>query len=151
MIKTYSVKASEIEHKWHLIDATDKVLGRLATDAAALLMGKHKAMFTRNMDVGDYVVIINAGKIRFTGNKGVQKLYYRHSGYPGGLRSESLDKLMETDPRKVIHHAVRGMLPHNRLGDARMLKLKVYVGAEHPHQAQTGSPAKVEAAPAEAK
>ena len=151
MIKTYSVKASEIEHKWHLIDATDQVLGRMATEAAALLMGKNKAMFTRNMDVGDYVVVINAEKIRFTGNKGVQKLYYRHSGYPGGLRSDSLDKLMETDPRKVITHAVRGMLPHNRLGDERMLKLKVYVGPDHPHQAQTGAPAKAKTESAEAK
>jgi large subunit ribosomal protein L13 len=146
MIKTYSVKASEIEHKWHLIDASDKILGRLSTEIAALLMGKHKAMFTRNLDVGDYVVVINAEKIRFTGSKGVQKLYYRHSGYPGGLRSDSLDKLMETDPRKVIAHSVRGMLPHNRLGDERMKKLKVYVGADHPHQAQTGAPAKAEAA-----
>ncbi len=139
MIKTYSVKASEIERRWHLIDASDQVLGRLSTRIAALLMGKDKAMFTRNLDVGDYVVVINAEKIRFTGNKGTQKLYYRHSGYPGGLRSDSLDKLMETDPRKVITHAVKGMLPHNRLGDARLKKLKVYAGSEHPHQAQTGA------------
>jgi len=138
MLKTYSVKASEIEHKWHLIDASDKVLGRMSTEIAALLMGKHKTMFTRNLDTGDYVVVINAEKVRFTGNKGKQKLYYRHSGYPGGLRSDSLDKLMETDPRKVIRHAVKGMLPHNRLGDERMKKLKVYAGASHPHQAQTG-------------
>ena len=138
MSKTYSLKASEIERKWHLIDASDKVLGRLSTQIAALLLGKHKAMFTRNLDAGDYVVVINAEKVRFTGNKGKQKLYYRHSGYPGGLRSDSLDKLMETDPRKVITHAVKGMLPHNRLGVVRLKKLKVYVGPTHPHEAQTG-------------
>ena len=138
MLKTYSVKASEIEHKWHLIDASDKVLGRLSTQIAALLLGKHKTMFSRHLDTGDYVVVINAEKIRFTGNKAKQKLYYRHSGYPGGLRSDSLEKLMQTDPGKVIEHAVKGMLPHNRLGVERMKKLKVYVGATHPHQAQTG-------------
>ena len=137
--KTYSVKASEIERKWHLIDASDKVLGRLSTEVAALLLGKHKPMFTRNLDTGDYVVVINAEKIRFTGNKGKQKLYYRHSGYPGGLRSDSLEKLMETDPTKVIEHSVKGMLPHSRLGVEMMKKLKVYVGAAHPHQAQTGA------------
>ena len=145
MLKTYSVKASEIEHKWHLIDASDKVLGRLSTEIAALLLGKHKPMFSRHLDTGDYVVVINAEKVRFTGNKAKQKLYYRHSGYPGGLRSDSLEKLMQTNPAKVIEHAVKGMLPHNRLGDERMKKLKVYVGADHPHQAQTGgSPAKAE-------
>ena len=150
MIKTYSLKASEIEHKWHLIDASDQVLGRMSTKIAALLLGKHKASFTRNLDDGDYVVVINCEKIRFTGNKGKQKLYYRHSGYPGGLRSDSLDKLMETDPRKVIAHAVKGMLPHNRLGDQRMKKLKVYVGAAHPHESQTGA-ASVKVEPAEEK
>ena len=139
MVKTYSLKASEIERTWHLIDATDQILGRMSTKIAALLMGKHKAMFTRNLDAGDCVVVINVEKIRFTGNKGKQKLYYRHSGYPGGLRSDSLDKLMETDPRKVIMHAVKGMLPHNRLGDERLKKLKVYVGPTHPHEAQTGA------------
>jgi len=137
--KTYSVKASEIERKWHLIDASDKVLGRLSTEIAALLLGKHKPMFTRNLDTGDYVVVINAEKIRFTGNKGKQKLYYRHSGYPGGLRSDSLEKLMETDPTKVIEHSVKGMLPHSRLGVEMMKKLKVYVGSAHHHQAQTGA------------
>lgn len=146
MVKTYSLKASEIERTWHLIDATDQILGRMSTKIAALLMGKHKAMFTRNLDAGDCVVVINVEKIRFTGNKGKQKLYYRHSGYPGGLRSDSLDKLMETDPRKVITHAIKGMLPHNRLGDERMKKLHVYVGPAHPHEAQTGAPVKAEAA-----
>src|SRR3972149_10836759 len=114
--KTYSVKASEIERKWHLIDATDKVLGRLSTEVAALLLGKHKTMFTRNIDTGDNVVVINAEKVRFTGNKAKQKLYYRHSGYPGGLRSDSLEKLMEADPTKVIENSAKGMLTHNPLG-----------------------------------
>jgi large subunit ribosomal protein L13 len=150
MLKTYSTKASEIERKWHLIDASDKVLGRLATQVAALLLGKHKPMFSRHLDTGDYVVVINAEKVRFTGNKGKQKLYYRHSGYPGGLRSVSLETMMQTFPGRVIEHAVKGMLPHNRLGDERMKKLKVYVGEAHPHQAQTGA-ASVKAEPAEGK
>ena len=140
MIKTHSVKASEIERKWHLIDASDKVLGRLSTEIASLLMGKHKPTFSRNIDTGDYVVVINAEKIRFTGNKGTQKLYYRHSGYPGGLRSESLDKIMETHPERAIEHAVKGMLPHNRLGRQMFKKLKVYRGAQHPHAAQQPEP-----------
>jgi len=139
MLKTYSTKASEIERKWHLIDASDKVLGRLATEASALLLGKHKPTFTRNLDTGDYVVVINAEKIRVTGNKGKQKLYYRHSGYPGGLKSASLDEVMQKDPTKVIEHAVKGMLPHNRLGDQMFKKLKVYVGEAHPHASQTGT------------
>ena len=139
MIKTYTVKASEVERKWHLIDASDRVLGRLATEAAALLLGKHKPTFTRNLDTGDYVVVINAEKIRVTGNKGKQKLYYRHSGYPGGLKSASLDEVMQKDPTKVIEHAVKGMLPHNRLGDQMFKKLKVYVGEAHPHASQTGT------------
>ena len=137
MIKTYSVKASEIERKWHLIDASDKVLGRLATQAAALLLGKHKAMFSRHLDTGDYVVVINAEKVRFTGNKAKQKLYYRHSGYPGGFRSDSLETMMQKDPCRVIEHAVKGMLPHNRLGASMMRRLRVYIGDTHPYLAQT--------------
>ena len=136
MLKTYSLKASEIERKWHLIDASDQILGRMSTEIAALLLGKHKTMFTRNLDAGDYVVVINAEKIRFTGNKGKQKLYYRHSGYPGGLRSDSLDKLMETDPTKVIAHSVKGMLPHNRLRKEMLKRLHVSAGLEHDHAAQ---------------
>ena len=150
MLKTYSVKASEIERKWHLIDASDKVLGRLSTQVAALLLGKHKTMFSRHLDTGDYVVVINAEKVRFTGNKAKQKLYYRHSGYPGGFRSVSLETMMQTDPGRVIEHAVKGMLPHNRLGDEMMKKLKVYVGEAHPHEAQTGA-VSVKAEPAEGK
>ena len=137
MMKTYSTKASEIEREWHLIDASDKVLGRLATKIAGLLMGKHKPMFCRHLDTGDYVVVINAEKVRVTGNKTKQKLYYRHSGYPGGLKSISLEKMMQTYPTRAIEYAVKGMLPHTRLGAQMMKKLRVYVGDVHPHQAQT--------------
>ncbi len=136
-MKTYSIKVSEIKRDWHVIDATDQVLGRLATRAARLLMGKHKPIFSRNLDVGDYVVIINAEKVRVTGDKAKQKVYYRHSGYPGGLKSITYDKLMQTNPTRVIEHAVKGMLPHTRLGASIMKKLKVYVGDTHPHLAQT--------------
>lgn len=136
-MKTYSVKVSEIKRDWHVIDATDQVLGRLATRVARLLMGKHKPIFSRNLDVGDYVVIINAGKVRVTGDKAKQKVYYRHSGYPGGLKSITYDKLMQANPTRVIEHAVKGMLPHTRLGANMMKKLKVYVGDTHPHLGQT--------------
>jgi len=141
-MKTYSTKASDIERQWHVIDASDKVLGRLATQVASLLMGKHKPIFSRNLDTGDFVVIINADKVRVTGNKAEQKLYYRHSGYPGGLKSISLEKMMQTYPTRVIEHAVKGMLPHNRLGAKMMKKLKVYAGEAHPHLAQTGASSK---------
>ena len=135
-MKTYSAKPSEIEREWHVINATDKVLGRLATQAANLLMGKHKPIFSRNLDTGDFVVVINADKVRVTANKAKQKFYYRHSGYPGGLKSISLEKMMQTNPTRVIEHAVRGMLPHNRLGTKMMKKLRVYTGDTHPHLAQ---------------
>lgn len=135
-MKTYSLKVSEIKREWHVIDATDQVLGRLATRVARLLMGKHKPTFSRNLDVGDYVVVINAEKVRVTGNKAKQKVYYRHSGYPGGLKSITYDKLMETNPTWVIEHAVKGMLPHTRLGARMMKKLRVYVGDAHPHLSQ---------------
>jgi large subunit ribosomal protein L13 len=138
-VKTYSAKTSDIERKWHVIDASGKVLGRLATRIAGLLLGKHKPIFTRNLDVGDFVVVINADKVRVTGNKAKQKFYYRHSGYPGGLKSISLEKMMQTKPTRVIEYAVKGMLPHNRLGTAMRKKLKVYVGDTHPHLAQTGA------------
>ncbi len=136
MLKTYSTKASEIEREWHLFDATDQVLGRLATRIAGLLMGKHKPIFARHLDTGDYVVVINAEKIRVTGNKAKQKLYYRHSGYPGGLKSISLEKMMQTHPTRAIEYAVKGMIPHTRLGAQMIKKLKVYVGEAHPHQSQ---------------
>jgi len=132
-MKTYSAKASDIKRKWHLIDASDKVLGKLATEVATLLLGKHKPMYSPNLDTGDFVVIINATKIRVTGNKMKQKIYYRHSGYPGGLKSISLEKMMQTHPTRVIEYAVKGMLPHNRLGAKMFKKLKVYAGETHPH------------------
>ena len=143
-MKTYSVKAKEIIREWHLIDATDKVLGKVATEAAELLMGKNKTMFTRNMDTGDYVVVINAIKIRVTGKKLEQKMYYRHSGYPGGFRAVPLGEMLKDKPEMVIEHAVKGMLPQNKLGDAMIKKLKVYTGADHPH-AITAVAKKVEA------
>ncbi len=135
-MKTYSTKASDIKREWHVIDASDKILGRLATEAARLLMGKHKPTFCRHLDTGDYVVVINTDKVRVTGDKAKQKFYHRHSGYPGGFKSTSLEKMMQTHPTRVIEHAVKGMLPHNRLGAKMMKKLKVYVGDTHPHQAQ---------------
>ncbi len=138
-MKTYSTKASDIERQWHVVDASDKILGRLATQIAGLLMGKHKPIFSRNLDTGDFVVVINAEKIRVTGDKAKQKLYYRHSGYPGGLKATSLEKTMQTNPTRVIEHAVKGMLPHTRLGASMMKKLRVYVGDTHPHMAQTNA------------
>jgi large subunit ribosomal protein L13 len=135
-MKTYSTKASEIKREWHLIDASGQVLGVVAVQAAQLLMGKHKAMFCRHLDTGDNVVIINAEKIRVTGNKLTQKFYYRHSGYPGGFKAVSLEKLLETDPPKAIEHAVKGMLPHNRLEARMMTRLKVFSGNEHPYGGQ---------------
>ncbi len=141
-MKTYSTKAADIERQWHVIDASDKILGKLATEAAKLLMGKHKPIFSRHLDTGDFVVVINAEKVRFSGKKVEQKLYYRHSGYPGGLKSISLGRLMETNPSRVIEHAVKGMLPHNRLGAQMLKKLRVYVGEAHPHLAQTGASSK---------
>jgi len=138
-VKTYSVRKSDIERQWHVIDASDKVLGRLAAQVAGLLMGKHKPMFSRNLDTGDFVVVINAEKVRLSGNKAKQKLYYRHSGYPGGLKSVSFEKMMQAHPTRAIEYAVKGMLPHNRLGASMIKKLKVYTGDSHPHLAQTGA------------
>ena len=141
-MKTYSAKPADIKREWHIIDASDKVLGRLATQAARLLMGKHKPMFSRNLDTGDFVVIINADKVRVTGDKARQKLYYRHSGYPGGFKSISLEKMMQTNPTRVIEYAVKGMLPHTRLGASMMKKLKVYIGDAHPHLTQVRASSK---------
>jgi large subunit ribosomal protein L13 len=135
-VKTYAVKASEIERQWWVVDANDQTLGRLATRIATLLEGKHKPIYSPHIDTGDHVVVLNAGKVRVTGNKLVQKHYYRHSGYPGGLREESLEALLARKPELVIERAVKGMLPQNRLGRAMIKKLKVYRGSDHPHQAQ---------------
>ncbi|HLZ49025.1 MAG TPA: 50S ribosomal protein L13 [Candidatus Limnocylindria bacterium] len=134
--KTKSAKASEIERHWRVIDADGAVLGRLATQAAATLRGKHKSTFTPNLDTGDPVVIVNAAKVRVTGKKLTDKLYIRHSGYPGGFRSETLELLLARRPEEVVRRAVRGMLPQNRLGEKMSRKLFVYAGPEHPHQAQ---------------
>lgn len=136
-MKTYSVKASEIKRHWHVIDASGRVLGKLATEAAQLIMGKHKPIYTRHLDVGDYVVVTNAGKIVLTGNKTQQKVYHRHTGYPGGLKTVTFEKMIAEKPTWVIEHAVKGMLPKNRLGAAMLKKLKVYAGDAHPHRGQT--------------
>lgn len=135
-MKTYAVKASEIERRWWLVDATDQTLGRLATRIATLLEGKHKAIYSPHLDTGDHVVVVNAKAIRVTGNKLQQKSYVRHSNYPGGLKEESLATLLARKPELVIERAVKGMLPRNRLGRAMIKKLKVYAGGEHPHAAQ---------------
>jgi large subunit ribosomal protein L13 len=139
-MKTFSTRASDIKREWHLIDASGQVLGGIAVQAANLLMGKQKAIFCRNMDVGDNVVIINAAKVRVTGDKLNQKMYYRHSNYPGGLKAVSLGELLEKDPTKAIEHAVRGMLPHNRLESRMMNRLKVFAGEDHPHVGQVKTP-----------
>ncbi len=135
-MRTYSTKVSDIEREWWVLDASGRTLGRLASEVARLLKGKHKPIYSPHLDVGDYVIVVNAAGVRVTGNKLTQKIYYRHSGYPGGLKSTSLKRMMETYPTRVIEHAVKGMLPHNRLGAAMFKKLKVYPGAEHPHQGQ---------------
>jgi large subunit ribosomal protein L13 len=142
MIKTYSAKESEIKREWHVIDASDKILGKVAVEAATLLIGKHKPMFTRNQDTGDYVVIINADKVKVTGSKETKKLYYSHSGYPSGFKKVSLGKVMEINSTLVIERAIKGMLPHTRLGSAMFKKLKIYAGNTHPHEAQVGPAAK---------
>jgi large subunit ribosomal protein L13 len=135
-MKTYSPKAKDIKREWRVIDATDKTLGRMVTQVASLLMGKHKPIYAPHIDTGDYVVVINAAKVKVTGKKAEQKFYYRHSGYSGGLKSQSFDELFSKDPVRVIELAVKGMLPHNSLGRAMFKKLKVYPGNEHPHRAQ---------------
>jgi len=135
-MKTYVAKLSEVQREWRVVDADGATLGRLATQVAAILRGKHRVMFTPSMDTGDPVIIINAAKIKVTGKKLTDKLYIRHSGYPGGFRSENLEKLLARRPEEVIRRAVRGMLPQNRLGEQMMRKLHVYVGADHPHAAQ---------------
>jgi len=135
-MQTYSVKKSEIERKWLIVDATNVVLGRLASEVAQRLRGKHKRIFTPHLDTGDFVIVVNADKVRLTGRKVEQKTYFRHSGYPGGARITDLNKLIQVKPERVIEHAVKGMLPHNRLGRALFRKLKVYRGESHPHQAQ---------------
>jgi large subunit ribosomal protein L13 len=133
---TRSFKPSDTEQKWHLVDAEGKTLGRLATQVARLLRGKHKPMFTPNADLGDFVIVVNAAKVKVTGKRAELKEFFRHTGYPGGATFEKFEDVLRTNPRRVIEHAVKGMLPHNRLGSQVGKKLKVYAGPEHPHQAQ---------------
>jgi large subunit ribosomal protein L13 len=134
--KTYSAKRDELEPRWYLVDAEGMVLGRLISEVATILRGKHKPTFTPHLNSGDFVVVINAGKIAVTRNRLDDKIYYRHSQYPGGLKQETLRQALQKHPERVIERAVKGMLPHNKLGDDMMHRLKVYGGAEHPHQAQ---------------
>jgi large subunit ribosomal protein L13 len=135
-VPTYSPKPGDITHAWHVIDATDVVLGRLATHAATLLRGKHKPTYAPHMDTGDFVVIINAEKIAVSGNKRDDKFVYRHSGFPGGLKQRSVGEMIEKHPDRLVEKAIKGMLPKNRLGRAMSKKLKVYAGPDHPHAAQ---------------
>jgi large subunit ribosomal protein L13 len=139
-VRTYSPKPADIQREWHVIDATDVVLGRLAVQAANLLRGKHKAIFAPHVDTGDFVIIVNAEKVALSGDKATKKLAYRHSGYPGGLSATPVGDLLEKDARKVVERAVWGMLPKNKLGRQVLKKLKVYSGPHHPHQAQKATP-----------
>lgn len=139
-MKTFSAKAEEVERAWHVIDAEDRVLGEVAVAAARLLRGKNKPTFTPHVDTGDFVVVINADKVRLTGKKELQKEYVSYSGYVGGKKVENVAKVRERKPELLVERAVRGMIPHNRLGRRIFAKLKVYAGAEHPHQAQQPQP-----------
>ena len=140
---TYSARDADVQGKWYVVDASGAILGRLASAVAARLRGKHSPLFTPHVDTGDFVIVINADKIRLTGKKWVQKLYQRHSGYIGGLKTASAKELMEKRPEELIRRAVKGMLPKNKLGSRLYTKLKVYKGGEHPHQAQQPEPLKV--------
>lgn len=138
-MKTYTVRAKEIEERWHVLDAAERPLGRLASEAAQLLRGKYRPEFTPHLDHRDFVIIVNAARVQVTGNKLEQKMYYRHSQYPGGLKQVALGKLLASKPERVVERAVRGMLPRNRLGAQLYRHLKVYAGPEHPHQAQVNA------------
>lgn len=135
-MRTYTPKPGDVTRQWHVIDASDLVLGRLATQVAILLRGKHKPIFAPHVDTGDFVIIVNASKVALTGNKREQKMAYRHSGYPGGLRAVSYKKLLDERPERAVEKAIKGMLPHNSLGRQMLSKLKVYAGPGHPHAAQ---------------
>jgi large subunit ribosomal protein L13 len=136
MVKTYSAKPGEVERKWWVVDAEGKTLGRLATEIAVLLRGKNKPQYTPHVDTGDFVVVVNAGKVAVTGNKLEDKMYYRHSGYPGGLRVRSLQQMLQARPTEVLRKAVKGMMPKNKLAAKQIGKLKIYAGPDHPHVAQ---------------
>ncbi len=140
MRTTYMAKPGAVERKWYVIDATGQRVGRLATQVATLLRGKHKPEFTSNVDVGDFVIIVNADKIVFTGNKLKDKLYRRHSGYPGGLKTVTAEDMLQKHPERIMEMAIKGMLPHNSLGAEQYRKLKVYAGPDHPHEAQQPQP-----------
>jgi len=139
-MKTYIPRKEEIKRKWYLIDAEGQILGRLAVKIAKILSGKEKPIYTPHLDVGDFVIVINAEKIKVTGNKEQKKIYYHHSGYPGGLRKKTYEELLKEKPQLIIKEAVKGMLPKNKLGSRMFKKLKVYKGIEHPHQAQKPVP-----------
>ena len=143
-MSSYMPKPGEVAAQWHVVDATDQVLGRLAARVAMIIQGKNKPTYTPHVDTGDFVVVVHAAKIQVTGNKLDQKMYHRHSGYPGGLRSRSLREQLERRPTEVLRKAVKGMLPRNRLGRAQIGKLKIYAGPEHPHEAQSPEPLKLE-------
>jgi large subunit ribosomal protein L13 len=138
--KTYYPKAEDIQRDWVVVDANDQTLGRLATQISSVMLGKHKPGFTPGVEMGDYVIVVNAAQIKVTGNKMEDKIYYRHTGYPGGLKSTSLRDLLDKHPERVIEKAVWGMLPHNRMGRHLMRKLRVYAGPDHPHGAQNPKP-----------
>jgi large subunit ribosomal protein L13 len=140
MNKTFSPKASDIERSWHVVDASDYPLGRLASEIAQILRGKHKPIYAPHVDTGDFVVVVNAEKVAVTSGKSQSKIYYRHSGYPGGIKAETFDSLLERRPEAVIERAVKGMLPKNKLGRQMARKLKVYAGPDHPHAAQKPTP-----------
>lgn len=146
-MKTYSLKAGEIDKAWHVVDAQGVTLGRLASRVATLLMGKHKPTYSPHLDMGDFVVVVNASKVRVTGRKPEGKVYYRHSGYMGGLKETTLADMLQRHPERVIEYAVRGMLPRTRLGRAMLRHLKVYAGPEHPHEAQVNASKKRRAGP----
>ncbi len=135
-MSTYMANPEEVDRKWYIVDASGKTLGRFASEVAQILRGKHKATFTPSVDTGDYVIVINAEKIKLTGNKWQEKEYVHHSNYPGGLKTTTYEKLKDKNPELIIKNAVKGMLPHNNLGEKIFKKLKVYSGSEHPHQAQ---------------
>ncbi|HKL27614.1 MAG TPA: 50S ribosomal protein L13 [Desulfuromonadales bacterium] len=135
-MSTLTAKKADVQKAWYVVDLEDRVLGRAATEIARVLRGKHKAIYSPSVDTGDFVVVVNAGKVRLTGHKLDQKIYYRHSGYPGGIKSLNAAQMLEKKPEEVIRKAVKGMLPKNRLGRQMFKKLKVYSGGEHPHQAQ---------------
>jgi large subunit ribosomal protein L13 len=139
-MKSFVAKKEDISRDWFVVDATDLVLGRLASEVARRLRGKHKTIFTPHVDTGDFIIVVNAEKVALTGRKMDQKMYHRHSGYPGGIRSVNARRLLDTHPERVLYNAVKGMLPKNRLGRQMLKKLKVYVGPEHPHEAQQPQP-----------